>query len=359
MLDCIWKLTRSVSTGCHEEKITIHEVAKHAGVGIGTVSRVINNHPSVRPETRARVLAAMEALGYTPNPHARRIAGGRSYTVSVMLPFIATEFYTRLVEGIERVLSEQRYDLALFPILTKRRLERFLTSHTLAYQTDGLIVASYNLAELFPGGHLPTDRPVVFVDAQSPRHDSVYLDNRLGGRIAAEYLMRFPGGLYAIGVEEELDQAFKNTGFAERIQGFQETLAQHNRPLPPRHVFKTRFSAEGGRLALQHFLRQGSPPFNIFATADLVALGVIEEAQRLKLNIGQDVRVLGFDGQPWTEAKGISTLMQPVEAMGERAATLLLERMEGHKGRPRSVRFEPILIERTSTGYPPDAVYVP
>ena len=82
------------------KKPTIHDVAAKAGVGLGTVSRVLNDNPAVRHETRARVLRAMEELGYAPNPHARRIAGGRSYTVSVLLPFVATEFYRRLVEGI-------------------------------------------------------------------------------------------------------------------------------------------------------------------------------------------------------------------------------------------------------------------
>ncbi|RTH09458.1 LacI family transcriptional regulator, partial [Thermus scotoductus] len=160
-----------------KKKPTILEVAARAGVGLGTVSRVLNNHKAVRPETRARVLKAMEELGYTPNPHARRIAGGRSYTVSVLLPFVATEFYRRLVEGIEGVLLEKRYDLALFPILSQARLRRYLESSTLAFLTDGLILASYDLSEHFEGNRLPTDRPVVLVDAKNPRYDSVYLDN--------------------------------------------------------------------------------------------------------------------------------------------------------------------------------------
>lgn len=101
--------------------------------------------------------------------------------MSVLLPFVATEFYRRLVEGIEGVLLEQRYDLALFPILSLARLKRYLENTTLAYLTDGLILASYDLTERFEEGRLPTERPVVLVDAQNPRYDSVYLDNRLEG----------------------------------------------------------------------------------------------------------------------------------------------------------------------------------
>lgn len=342
-----------------KKKPTIHEVAARAGVGLGTVSRVLNNHPLVRPETRARVLRAVEELGYTPNPHARRIAGGRSYTVSALLPFVATEFYRRLVEGIESVLLEKRYDLALFPILSQAWLRRYLESTTLAYLTDGLILASYDLTEHFEEGRLPTDRPVVLVDAKNPRYDSVYLDNALGGRLAGEYLARYPGTVFAIKVEEEPDRAFRHTVFAERMAGFQEALRAAGRPFSEEQLYVTRLSPEGGRLALRHFLEKASPPLNIFAGADQVALGVLEEAERLGLTLGTEVRVLGFDGHPFAEEVGLSTIAQPVEAMGARAAQLLLERMRGYQGPPREVRFEPVLVERASTGTPPAALYVP
>lgn len=340
------------------KKPTILEVARRAGVGLGTVSRVLNNHPAIRPETRARVLQAMEELGYTPNPHARRIAGGRSYTVALLLPFVGTEFYKRLLEGIETVLLEKRYDLAIFPILSRARLERYLKNGSLAYQADGLLLASYDLAEHF-GGRLPTDRPAVFVDARNERYDSVYLDNRLGGRIAGEYLIRFPGPIFAIRIEEETDHAFQKTTFRERLLGFKEALEAARRPFSEGQIYTTRLSAEGGRLALRHFLEGASPPLNLFAGADQVALGVLEEAKRLGLTVGRDVRVLGFDGHPWTEEIELSTLSQPVEAMGVRAATLLLERMEGYQGPPRQIRFEPLLIERASTGTPPKVPYLP
>lgn len=342
-----------------KKKPTIQDVAERAGVGLGTVSRVLNGHPSVRAETRARVLRAMEELGYTPNPHARRIAGGRSYTVSVLLPFVATEFYRRLLEGIEEVLLSRRYDLALFPILSQARLERYLESSTLAYLTDGLILASYDLTELFEGGRLPTERPVVLVDAESPNYDSVFLDNRLGGYLAGAHLARFPGPIFAIKVEEEPDRVFRRTVFAERMEGFLEALREAGRPFPEGHLYISRLSREGGRLALRHFLEKASPPLNVFAGADTLALGVLEEAERLGLAPGREVRILGFDGHPFTQELGLSTVAQPVEAMGIRAAQLLLERMEGYAGPPRAVRFEPTLVERASTATPEGLALLP
>jgi LacI family transcriptional regulator len=121
------------------------------------------------------------------------------------------------------------------------------------------------------------------------------------------------------------------------------------RRLPAEHIFVSRFSAEGGRLALQYFMQQAKPPYNIFAGADLLALGVLEEAERQGLELGEQVRLLGFDGHPWTEARGLSTLSQPIEVMGTEATRLLFDRIRGYKGSPRARRFEPTLIERRST----------
>ena len=136
-------------------KPTIQDVARLAGVGVGTVSRVLNNHAAVKDSTREGVLRAIRELEYTPNPHARRIAGGKSYTVSVLLPVVTTEFYLRLLDGLEHAFQEARYDVAIFPLLDRRRLERYLGSHTLAYQADGLVMATYNLTHLFQGHQLP------------------------------------------------------------------------------------------------------------------------------------------------------------------------------------------------------------
>jgi LacI family transcriptional regulator len=345
------KKERTVS----KRKPTIHEVAHLAKVGIGTVSRVLNNHPSVRPETRSRVLSAMASLGYSPNPHARRVAGGKSYTVSLVLPVASTEFYSRLLEGIEHILAEEHYEIALFPILSPSRLERYLESRSLAYQTDGMLVSSQGLALFLPDQRFPTERPVVLVDAYSPHYDSAFMDNRLGGQMAAQHLAQFPGAMFAILVQEELDVVFKNTVGLERIEGFREGLRIAGRSLPDPQIFVTRFSVEGGRLALQHFMRLARPPYNIFAGADLLALGVLEEAERQGLVVGSEVRLLGFDGHPWTAARGLSTLAQPVEEMGAEAARLLMDRIRGYRGSPRARRFEPSLLVRQSTQ--PHGVY--
>jgi LacI family transcriptional regulator len=330
-------------------KLTIQEVADKAGVGVGTVSRVLNNHKSVRPETRERVSHAMQELGFIPNPHARRVAGGKSYSVSIILQVIGTEFYIRLLSGLEKTLETHRYDSALFPLIGRERLERYLNSSTLAYQSDGIVMASHNLGDLYPDGKLPTRQPVVIVDGCSPHYDSIYLDNELGGELAAKALAALDGEIYAISVHQDLDEVFKNTVFQDRMRGFKRALVQANRAIAETQIQTITFDLNNARAAAQHILDTADLPVNIFAAADLVALAVIDEAHARNLEIGRDVRIIGFDDHPWAKARGLTTLHQPVEAMGATAAELLIERLSGYEGIPRQVRFEPRLIERKST----------
>jgi LacI family transcriptional regulator len=330
-------------------KLTIQQVAEKAGVGVGTVSRVLNNHPSVRPETRSRVVGVMNEMGYTPNPHARRVAGGKSYTISIILPVISTDFYLRLLSGLESSFEAHRYDSALFPLLGRERLERYLSSSTLAYQADGLVLASHNLADLYKDGQLPTRQPVVMVDASSPHYDSVFMDNRLGGELAAQSLVGFDGTFHAMTVHQALDEALSSSAFPDRLAGFEAVLTANGRVLADGQAQVVSFNLDSARAAARNIFKRFSPPVNIFAAADLLALGVILEAERLGLEVGRDVRLIGFDDHPWTLERGLTTLHQPIEAMGAAAAELLMERLNGFNGPPRQVRFEASLIERGST----------
>ena len=330
-------------------KPTIQDVARKAGVGVGTVSRVLNNHPAVKAATREGVMAAIAALEYTPNPHARRVAGGRSYTVSVMLPLVATEFYTRLLSGLEAAFQEARYDVAIFPLLDRSRLERYLGSHTLAYQADGLVMATHDLTRLLRDRRTLTPQPTVLVDAHSPDVDCAFMDNVTGGRLAGEHAVKAPGAVYAMWVETELDQLFPARVFEDRRSGFLSALDRAGRPLAAEvtSAFDTLAARNAAAAVLDRAQAEASgAPCTVFAAADLLASALLDEAHARGLRAGVDLRVIGFDDQPWAAARGLTTLHQPVEGMGHEAATLLLSRLNGYRGAPRARRFEPHLVVR-------------
>ncbi|MEF2277758.1 substrate-binding domain-containing protein [Deinococcus sp. YIM 134068] len=325
-------------------KPTIQDVARRAGVGVGTVSRVLNNHAAVKGATRETVLRAIGDLDYTPNPHARRIAGGKSYTISVLLPVVTTEFYVRLLDGLETAFQEARYDVAIFPLLDRSRLERYLGSHTLAYQADGLVMATYNLSGLFQERRLRPQQPTVLVDAHAEGVDCAYMDNVTGGQLAGEHAAALPGELYAIWVETELDQLFTTLVFEERRAGFHRAVAEAGRTV--RAEFTSSFDPLAARNAASALLDAAHFPCAVFASADLLAGALLDEAGARGLRVGHDLRVIGFDDQPWAAARGLTTLHQPVESMGHEAAQLLLSRLGGYRGPPRARRFEPRLIVR-------------
>ena len=331
-------------------KPTIQDVAQKAGVGVGTVSRVLNNHPSVRPLTRERIVQAMNALNYVPNPHARRIAGGRSYTVSVMLPMVAAEFYIRLISAIEETLMEGRFDAALFPLLGRERLERYLEGHTLPYQADGIIQVTHNLAAMFPDGRLPTGQPVVLVDGKSEVYDCTFVDNYRGGTLAAECAARFDGPIYLVSFDDEDDEdaPLRSLVFQQRIQGFRDGLAAAGKTLEE-SVYCGLLLNEGREIA-RRIYAESTFPLTVFCGADILGRAFLEQAAVDGLKAGQDVRIIGFDNQPWAEEIGLTTLHQPVEQMGRDAATMLLERLNGYEGPPRQICYTPRLIKRASTG---------
>jgi LacI family transcriptional regulator len=335
------------SQNMKRNRITIEDIAKLSGVSRGTVSRVLNGGLNVSPSTQKRVLEVIERIGYQPNIHARRTAGGKSYTVSIILPMIGTEFYARLVRGIEKKLRPGWHTFMLFPLLSYERLAWIVHPDIPAYDTDGIIFCSLIPERLYPLGHLPIEGPIVLLDSYSPSYDSVHLDNELGGYLAGHHLAQYRGDIYVISMQERTESPFAGV-FHERLKGFRRALEETGRELPENRIYVHDLSWSAGCLATREILQQSKPPVNIFAMCDLFALGVIEEVMRAGLQVGRDVRVIGFDDHPWTAEWGITTIHQPIEEMGESAAEILLDRLQGEQSSIRNICFKPELVVRQS-----------
>ncbi len=202
-------------------------------------------------------------------------------------------------------------------------------------------------------GIRPYGGPSVLVDAYVEGVDCAYMDNLLGGRLAGQYasqLTRMQGGghLYAVWVETELDHLFTTRVFSERRSGFLEAVTAAGSRVSGEYV--SSFDSLNARTVAAQLLDEATLPATVFASADLLAGALLDEAQGRGLVLGEQLKVIGFDDQPWAQGRGLSTLHQPVEAMGYEAAQLLLSRLAGHEGPPRARRFEPRLIVRASTG---------
>ena len=318
---------------------TISDIARLAGVSTGTVSKVLNNDSTVKDKNRERVLNAMKELDYQPNLYARNLSRGKTGLVSIIIPTIGQEFQARLVNSIDSLLSKYGYDSILFPMLSRERLSRFSDPFHYLYHTDGMIIASLSLQGLFGSKGLPVTKPLMMVDTHDEIHDCVYIDNRLGGLMAAEKLQITPASKVFIVGGYESDEQFSSRVFEDRVEGFLEGIEL--RGIPRESVEQIPIILEWELAYKKGFeLSTLYSDFSVFCLSDILARGFIEGASANKKLAGIDYSLIGFDNLEFSEALGISTIAQPVEKMGEFAAMRIIEAIEA----PSMVRSAEVLL---------------
>lgn len=304
--------------------VTIADVAAKAGVGAGTVSRVLNDSPRVSASTRARVLAAIEALEYRPNPMARGLSRGRCQTVGVVVPFFTHASAVERLRGVVAELDTSLYDLVLFNVESPLHRDEHFAALTKRDRADGLLVMSLpppvaDMERLAAAGV-----PVVLLDATSPGVPTVLTDDVEGGRIATRHLLALGHERIAfIGDDPDNPLGFVSSG--QREQGYRETL--HQAGIVPdddyiRHGPHVRAVA---RRRTEELLARKDRPTAVFAASDTQALGVLEAVKAAGLDVPRDVSVVGFDDIEVSSYAGLTTVRQPLYESGRRAAALLLE----------------------------------
>ena len=347
-------------------KPSVLDVARTAGVGASTVSRVLNNQPNISARARAKVLAAVEALGYTPDLNARSLRSGQTQAVSVLLPMTGTAFYDTLLGAVHRRLEAHDYDMALFPLLGAQRIRRFREPSALLYRADALLIASQDPEQLY-AGRLPFNKPVVLVDAHHPHYHSVFFDNLAAGRLAAEVALarRLPVVLLDV---DDVPGELPSPVFVERRAGILEVLGRQG--VAPARTLHARASLEGGRAAAQllltqlpHFTEQQRlggpeqarghgaviPPVFVLAMSDEMALGAQRQLGEGGWQMGRDYLLLGFDGNEQAARAGLSSVAQPVAQMGEAAAEAILAALGGQLSTLIQQSFAPSFVEGAST----------
>jgi LacI family transcriptional regulator len=327
---------------------TLQDVAAMANVGISTVSKVLNGYSDIADDTRSRVLAAIKELQFVPNRTARAFRTGKTRTMSVFLPRIGDWFYDEIITSIDNTLADHDYDAALFPLLSQRRLLRYRSPDALPYHSDGVMLVSLNPEWLFPAARLPVDLPTVLVDAYHGDFDSITVDNRGAARAATSRLIERGGETYLLMIEKYEKATFSSGVFYERFAGFKEAFSERSVPYADDLVAFSSFSRAAARAATHRILDRASIPVNIVASCDLFAQGVMDEATARGLRIGTDVRVIGFDDQPWAESAGLTTVRQPIQEMGALAATFLFRRQNNSGAPAAHEELSTELVVRTS-----------
>lgn len=332
--------------------MTIADVAAHAGVGAGTVSRVLNNSPRVSPTTRARVLAAIEALDYRPNPLAQGLSRGRCQTLGVVVPFFTHASAIERLRGVVAALDGSRYDLVLFNVESPVHRDEHLATLTRRDRADGLIVMSLPPPPASIERIVRAGVPIVLVDARAPGVPTVVTDDVEGGRLATRYLVELGHERIAF-IGDDHDNPLGFVAGREREQGYRETMAAAGLAVPDGYVGHAPHVRGAAREVAARILDRPDRPTAVFASSDSQALGVLEAARAAGLAVPEDLSVVGFDDIEVSGYAGLTTVRQPLYESGRLAARLLLDVLEGRaEPEPREHRLELELVERTTTSPP-------
>jgi DNA-binding LacI/PurR family transcriptional regulator len=325
---------------------TIRDVARLAGVGVGTVSRVLNDSPLVSPETELRVRDAIEQLGYRRSAAARNLSLGNAQAIGVVAPFFTSPSVVERMRGVAERLAERGYDLMLFDVETPQQRADALGDF--ARRVDGLLVISLPLSDEEVVGLQRDDLPVVLVDVGHEDLPHVVIDNVEGGRLATQHLI--DKGHRRIGfIGDMRSNPFGFTSSERRRHGYE--LALRAAEIEPEGALQQLGGSrrEAARALADALLDGDDPPTAVFAASDIQAMGVLESAAAHGLAVPDDLAVIGFDDIEMAAVLELSTVRQPLLESGTRGADLLLEAIE--RGDRRAIEdLEPLaVIERSTT----------
>jgi DNA-binding LacI/PurR family transcriptional regulator len=334
---------------------TIRDVAKKAGVGLGTVSRVLNNSPLVSKETRQRVLATIEELDYTPNPIARRLSTGKTQTIAVITPWFTRPAFVERLRGIESNLAESTYDLIIYNVETPERRDACFAEVPRRERVDGVIIVALNPRDSDIQHLQSADVPIVLIDANHPSLDSfnrVIVDDVAGGRAATQHLIDL--GHHRIGfIGDLLDIRFNFTSSPDRYLGFRQALNEAEIPFNPDYYALGKHGRFEARRLAQEMLALDTPPTAIVAVSDTQAMGVIEAARMANVAVPEELSIVGYDDIEIAGFLGMTTIRQLLYESGGRGVELLLRALDDPAARPRCEVMPTELVVRATTGPPP------
>jgi LacI family transcriptional regulator len=328
----------------------IRDVAARAGVGVGTVSRVLNDAPGVAAPTRARVRAVMKELGYRPSSTARNLSLGRTQTLGVVAPFFTSPSVVERLRGIDDVVGESPYDLTMFNIETREQRRTALRRIARRERVDGVIIISLPLTASELRALERDGLPAVLVDVGTSILPHVAIDDVEGGAIAGRHLLE-AGHRRVAFVGDVKDESFGFASSEHRLEGFRAALVEAGVALPAACVKRGPFGRESAGRLTRQLLELRHRPTAIFAASDVQAFGVLDAAARAGLAVPEDLSVIGFDDIELAAAIGLTTVRQPLRESGRIGARLLLQALDGGAAVPAALP-ELTVVRRRTVGQP-------
>jgi len=330
------------------------EIARMAGVSLGTVSHVLNGSARVREPLRRRVEEAVQTLGYQPSQLARALRRDKTNMIGMIIPDITNPFFPAVVRGAEDVAFSNGLRLILCNTDNDHSKELAHLNDLRTYLPAGLIVIPSNFSDLTvqAESYRKAGTGVVCVD-RLPRNwsgDSVTADNEIGAYNATRHLLQMGHSTLAV-----ITGPLHLTNAKERLAGFKRALREAKLSLPSEYCQEATFDKSGGRSKTLVLLRMIPRPTAIFAGNDMIALGALLAIREAGLRCPQDVSIVGFDDLELAETTNpsLSSVSQSGYQLGSTAANLLLDRLRGDASPAKHVVLQTVLKVRDSVGEPP------
>ncbi len=310
---------------------TIKDVAKKANLSVSTVSRYLNNHPYISEDKKKRIKEAMIELNYSPSSIATQLRSKKSRTIGILVSRITNPFFSYLVDAIEKIATEQGYYVVIMQTYDDKEAEKkclemlkqqIITGLVMcSVEGEAEVIASYQEFGPIVLCNEKTDNPVipyVTTDQEQATYEGInFLIDK-----GYEKIAYCTGGTLTLGGHGD-----------RRTRGFEKAITESKYSFNKNWIFNQIHTIADGRRIAQDILLLSSDirPDAIFANSDEVASGIISELQKEGYHVPKDIAVMGFDNQPFTSMLSvpITTIEQPVEALGREAAKLLLSLIDG------------------------------
>lgn len=336
---------------------TIKDIAKICGVGVSTVSRAINNHPDINPETKEKILNTIKEYGYVPNNSARNLKRVDAKAIAVLVKGISNPFFANMIKVIEKECKKKHYSMELshiesdedevdvaLKVVKEKRLRGIIFLGGLFSHSDEKL-RKLNVPFVFStAGSIPEN-------ISKNQYSNIGVDDRKESARMVDYLINLGHQKIAMIVAEADEESIGKL----RLEGYFESLQAHNIAINPKLIFQTsddigHFSMENGYQTTKKLIESGEEFTAVYAVADALAIGVIRALSEAGLRVPADVSVAGYDGIDVAGyiSPSLTTIRQPVEEMAKDTVKLLFDIIAGKKEH-QHITYDGELLEREST----------
>ncbi|NKI25332.1 LacI family transcriptional regulator [Arenibacter sp. 6A1] len=311
------------------KRITIYDLAKTLKVSPGTVSRSLNNHPSISDKTKQRVIAKANELGYKINKFAANLSSQKSNTIGVIVPKLNSNFMSTILAGIEKVVNEAGYSLIISQSLESMEKEKINSMTHFNSGVDAILVSlAYDTTDYEHFTPFIKHKiPLIFLDRvpNLPECLTLIIDNYLAGFEATEHLIEQ-------GCKNILYIGGNRNVYLERFKGYKAALQKHHLDYRFDDLLETDLDPKNIDEVINYIKNQPTPIDGLFVASDSFAAHCIKELKKASFKVPEDIKVVGFNNDPISEliSPSLTTINYPGYEMGVLAGQSVINQLKGN-----------------------------